>query len=356
MSEGASISVQDIISCGALTKAQEKRLKELDTNKDGMLDAEEIFELIQNEHHKSKLKGRMRNLMILMFISCVVLVCAICGITYGVVANVNQLDVNESTKVVESRQDGSILAGDSASLVIPLEELSDLASPWSVDRLFFSGRTTEEYGSILVSGVQKLDDEIRFEAWNGLIVTVKDGVATTYQNDTSLSGRRLLNIFDDVWDKVKGTVDTVKDAFDETFKKLFGKSFLDVWMEITIQNMDAGKETADVLVIPVVKAVNPKLGNCLDNPYDNFLDCFTVAPCFDYMRKVVEEWSKQCGNDGGCLMLDAKGEFSSDRFLSMARGLVSPLEKCARTGNPEGCKDFGNCLTGGMKMYNRFAP
>lgn len=87
-----------------------------------------------------------------MFISCVVLVCAICGITYGVVANVNQLDVNESTKVVESRQDGSILAGDSASLVIP--ELSDLASPWSVDRLFFSGRTTEEYGSMLVSGVQ----------------------------------------------------------------------------------------------------------------------------------------------------------------------------------------------------------
>ena len=291
-----------------------------------------------------------------MFISCVVLMCAICGITYGVVANVNQLDVNESTKVVESRQDGSILAGDSASLVIPLEELSDrLASPWSVDKLFFSGRTTEEYGSILVSGVQKLDDEIRFEAWNGLIVSVKDGVATTYQNGTSLSGRRLLNIFDDVWGKIKGTVDTVKDAFNATWKSIFGKSFLDTWMEITVQKMDEDAKTAEA-VGGVVKFVNPKLGNCIQNPYDNFLDCFTVAPCFDYMRQVVEEWSKQCGNDGGCLMNDARGEFSSDRFLSMARGLVSPLEECARTDNPEGCKNFANCLTGGMNFYNKYAP
>lgn len=143
---------------------------------------------------------------------------------------------------------------------------------------------------------------------------MKNGVATTYLNGTSLSGRRLLNIFYDAWDTIKGTVDAV---------------------------------------LRVVKDVNPKLGNCIQDPYDNFLDCFTVAHCFEYMRQVVEEWSKQCGNDGGCLMNDARGEFSSDRFLSMA---TCHWQECARTGNPEGCKILANCLTGGMKFYNKYAP
>lgn len=356
MSENSAyIPLSELRELKTLTRSQITRLEGLNTDGTGLLKAADILQVLENDHKKESQKVFFNRLILLLLVSGVILIGALCGITYGIVATTNELNVDNDDHVLKTSSNGDIAGLGAVVSAVSTESVLSSMKPWGISRVNFVREDTEEYGYIAINAIQVIENGttlVRSVLGEEFVVD-ESGVLVAY-NETN--GRKLL-FFDAIGNAfqsfVEVVIDPLADGINDAFQDAFGISLTGLLSAIQAGNSAAGEVTRDVL-LDMIGFVSPKMRSCLQNFKPTNLDCFTFFPCFDFMRRNLESQLKSCSGGGNkeiCLTNAIQGMMDQNEvaILNFVRGLVPSLEQCAE-GNPSACMDTISCLSQGRKL------
>ena len=158
MSENtAYIPLSDLWELKTLTRSQITRLEALNTDGTGYLRAEDILQVLENDHKKESQKTFFNKLILLLMVSGVILVGALCGITYGIVATTNELNVDNGDHVLRTSPHGGVAGLGAAIKSTSAESVLSTMEPWGIRRLSFVNEDTGQYGYVSVHAIQVSD-------------------------------------------------------------------------------------------------------------------------------------------------------------------------------------------------------
>ena len=357
MSENSAyIRLSELRELKTLTRSQITRLEGLNTDGTGLLKAENILQVLENDHKKESQKVFFNRLILLLIVSGVILIGALCGITYGVVATTNELNVDNYDHVLKTSANGDVAGlGAAVSTEVTGSVLSSM-QPWGISRVNFAREDTEKYGYIAINSIQMTENGtalVRSVLGEEFIVD-ESGVLVAY-NGTN--GRKLLGIFDDIGNAfqsfVEVVVDPIADTVSDAFNNVFGVTLAEVLSAIQGANNAANQVTKDGL-LDLIGFISPKTKSCLTNFRPSNLDCFTFFPCFDFFRRNFESQANACSgsqNRETCLNTAIQGMMNQDEvaIVNFLRGLAPALDQCVN-GNPSACADTFSCLSQGRKL------
>ena len=98
-----------------------KRIKEVDIDKDGNLNAQELIQLVQSEQRAQADRRLFRNFLIALVVAVLILVAALVGAVYGIVKLTDEVDDNNG--VLVSANTGSVMATGKATNFLDLSKL-----------------------------------------------------------------------------------------------------------------------------------------------------------------------------------------------------------------------------------------
>lgn len=357
MSENsACIPLSELRELKTLTRSQITRLEALNSDGTGLLKAEDILQVLENDHKKESQKIFFNRLILLLMVSGVILIGALCGITYGIVATTNELNVDNDDHVLKTSANGDIAGLGAVVSTESAESVLSSIKPWGISRVNFVREGTEEYGYIAINAIQVIENGtalVRSVLGDEFIVD-ESGVLLVY-NETN--GRKLLffNAIGNAFQSfVEVVVDPLADAISNAFQDAFGISLAQLLDAIQGANSAAGEATRDV-VLDMIGFISPKMQSCLKNFRPSNLDCYTFFPCFDFIRRNFESQVNSCArgqNKDICLTNAIQGmmDQNEDAILNFVRGLVPALEQCVE-GDASACTETISCLSQGRKLF-----
>lgn len=357
MSENSAyIPLSELRELKTLTRSQITRLEGLDSDGKGLLKAEDVLQVLENDHKKESQKAFFNRLILLLLVSGVILIGALCGITYGIVATTNELNVDNDDHVLKTSTNGDIAGLGAAVSTESAESVLSSMKPWGISRVNFVREDTEEYGFIAINAIQVIENGtalVRSVLGEELILD-ESGVLVVYGET---SGRKLLifGAIKDAFEKFKEVVvDPVVKTVSDAFQDLIGISLGQLLAAIQGANSAAGEVTREAL-LDMIGFVSPKMRSCLQNFKATNLDCYTFFPCFDFLRRNFEGQVNSCTgsrNQDTCLTNTIGGMMNQNEgdILNFIRGLVPALEDCVN-GDTSACVETMSCLSQGRKLF-----
>lgn len=351
----AYIPLSELRELTTLTRSQITRLEALNTDGTGFLKAEDILQVLENDHKKESQKIFFNKLILLLMVSGVILIGALCGITYGIVATTNELTVNNDDHVLKTTTNGDIAGLGAVVSTESAESISSSMEPWGITRLNFVKDGTGEYGYISINGIQVSDDGrtiVRTVLGDEFIVDESGGLVA--YNETN--GRKLLfwNDIVSVYDSfVETVVEPIGKEINEVVGDIFGITLDELLSGIQKAHNDANKVTVEALM-DILNFISPKMASCLANFKASNLDCFTFLPCFDFMRQTLETSLNDCrtaSNRQYCMQNAIQGlmDINKNSILNFLGAIAPAIRKCI-VGDVNACMNTFSCLSQGRKL------
>ncbi|WPT16639.1 hypothetical protein PSENEW3_00004647 [Picochlorum sp. SENEW3] len=357
MSENSAyIPLSELRELKTLTRSQITRLEGLDSDGKGLLKAEDILQVLENDHKKESQKAFFNRLILLLLVSGVILIGALCGITYGIVATTNELNVDNDDHVLKTSANGDIAGLGAVVSTESAESVLSSTKPWGISRVNFVREDTEEYGFIAINAIQVIENGtalVRSVLGEELILD-ESGVLVAYGET---SGRKLL-IFGAIGNAFQSFVEVVIEPLAKTvsdaFKDVFGISLFELLAVLDGANTAVAEVTREGL-LDMIDFISPKMGSCVRKFEPTNLDCYTFFPCFDFLRRNFQGQVNACAGRGDkeiCLTTAIGGMMNQNEgdILNFIRGLVPALEDCAVKGDFTACVETFSCLSQGRKL------
>lgn len=155
----ACIPLAELRELKTLTRSQITRLEAINTDGTGLLKAEDILQVLENDRRRESQKVFFNKLILLLMVSGVVLIGALCGITYGIVATTNELNVDNDDHILKTSASGGAAGVGAVVSSSSAESVLSSTEPWGITRINFVDEKSGEYGFIAINAIQVIEND-----------------------------------------------------------------------------------------------------------------------------------------------------------------------------------------------------
>lgn len=359
MSENtAYIPLSDLREFKTLTRSQITRLEALDTDGTGYLRIENILQVLENDHKKESQKTFFNKLILLLLVSGVILVGALCGITYGIVATTNEINVDNGDHVLRTSPHGGVAGLGAAIKSASAESVLSTMKPWGIRRLSFVNEDTGQYGCVSVNAIQVSDLGTVVRSILGDEFIVDETGRLAAYNRTN--GRKLLS-----WNDVVGTYEKFEEAIIDPIgtegkaASMSPSGVSGISLDRLFSNLKQGDNDAVSLsvhaLLEMLASISIQMASCIQDFSITNLDCYSFLPCFDFMLMNVEVSLNSCaGQAKKQQYCTTYGIYSimaiyKDTILNFLKSIAPTISQCV-LGDTKACTDISSILDSGENI------